>query len=293
MKYIYAMGTLPKDPTKGKVTVEPWWSYMDDAPFVQVKGLYSIEAQDATGKALATQGFNVSFVAQTNPPTELIDAPFEQGLPFPDGTTKFVIKKGTAVLYELKVTANAPEVKITAPASSDTISGTYTIKWTGTDKDNDPLYYDVEYSQDGTEENFFPLATSITTTQWTDDFSTLPGGDKAVIRVWVTDGINANVVDSAPFKVPAKAPEVWIDDPADKATIKADTETAFSGGGFDWQDGDLTSDTGLVWTSDVQGELGKGELIYATLKPGAHTITLTGTNSLKMTGTTTIKVTVK
>jgi hypothetical protein len=232
-------------------------------------------------------------VAQTNPPTELTDAPFELGLPFPDGVVKFVIKKADAVLYELKVSANAPEVKITSPASSDTISGTYTIKWTGTDKDNDPLFYDVEYSQDGTEENFFPLATSITTTQWTDDFSTFPGGDKAVIRVWATDGINANVVDSAPFKVPVKAPEVWIDDPADKATIKPDTETAFSGGGFDWQDGDLYSDTGLVWTSDVQGDLGKGELIFVTLKPGTHKITLTGTNSFKLSATATITVTVK
>ena len=77
------------------------------------------------------------------------------------------------MLQERKVSAHAPTVTITAPTASDSLTGTVTIKWTASDQDGDPLNYDVEYSDDG--ENWITLATDITNTQWTEDFSVLPG----------------------------------------------------------------------------------------------------------------------
>ena len=88
--------------------------------------------------------------------------------------------------------------------------------------------------------------------------------------------------------------DVAIDEPSPNTTIKAGTEIALSGSAYDLQDEDLYSDDALAWSSDLQGDLGTGELIYVdNLKPGTHTITLKATNSLKLSSTAKTTITVK
>ena len=214
-------------------------------------------------------------------------------IPFPDKTAAFRILKGTDVLIVVPVTPNAPEVKITAPTASETISDTYTIKWTGSDKDGDNLYYSVEYSDNG--EDWVALATEITKTEWTDDFSTIPGSDKPMgrVKVTATDGINATEVTSDLFSVPPKVPEVFIEEPEKDITIKAGEEIALVGSAYDLQDDWISDDTKLIWSSDLQGDLGGGELLYVdNLKPGKHAITLKATNNFGLSGTANVVVTV-
>ena len=292
IRYVAAYGFIGKD---GKVTIDPWYTFTDTTTLADGRGkVYTIEAVDAMSTTLASQPLDVEFVVHSNPPKDLDAAPFEVAVPFSDRTAAFRILKGTDVLKVVPVTPNAPEVKIIAPTASDTISETYTIKWSGSDKDGDNLYYTVEYSDNG--EDWVALAVEITKTEWTDDFSTIPGSDKPVgrVKVTATDGINATEVTSALFTVPPKAPEVFIEEPEGNAAFKAGQEVALSGGAYDLQDDWLYEDSQLVWSSDVQGELGGGETLYVdNLTTGKHTITLKATNSFKMTSVVTTTITIK
>lgn len=56
------------------------------------------------------------------------------------------------------------------------------------------------------------------------------------------------------------------------------------------EDGSLDAGA-LVWASDRQGALGTGRhMALATLQPGAHTLTLTATDSDAMTGTASVTI---
>jgi hypothetical protein len=290
IKYVAAFGYISK---AGDVTIEPWYTFTDTTVIKEKPGKYSIQAVDAMSVTLATQPFDLQFITLSNPPRAIDPAPFEIAVPFPDKTAAFKIMQGDKVLKIVPVTPNAPEVNLIAPQAGETISSTYTIKWEGKDKDGDKLYYAVEYSDNG--EDWVTLAVDIAATEWTDDFSTIPGSDQPVgrIKITATDGINATEATSALFSVPPQAPEVFIEEPEKDITIQAGEEIALSGAAYDLQDEWIYEDTQLVWSSDLQGELGGGELLYVdNLKPGKHTITLKATNSFKLSGTAKVIVTV-
>jgi hypothetical protein len=59
----------------------------------------------------------------------------------------------------------------------------------------------------------------------------------------------------------------------------------------DLQDGSLPA-SALVWRSSLDGIIGRGPSITATLKPATHVITLTGTNKAGLSGTASTTVTV-
>ncbi|MBI5034080.1 MAG: hypothetical protein HZB51_26465 [Chloroflexi bacterium] len=291
VKYIAAFGLIGKD---GKVTLEPWYSFMEDTVVKDEGGKYSIQAVDDAGKVLATMSFDLQFITASNPPRVIDSAPFELAVPFPEKTAAFNILKGTELLKAVKVSPNAPEVTILAPKESEKIDGKYTIKWDGKDKDGDKLAYTVEYSDNG--EDWITLASEISATTWEDDFATIPGGEKPTgrIKITATDGINATEVTSGLFSVPPKAPEVFIDEPEKEITIKAGEEIALSGEAYDLQDEWIVDDAALVWSSDLQGELGGGELLYIdNLKVGKHIITLKATNSFKLSSTAKVVVNVQ
>ena len=291
IRYVAAYGVISKD---GKVTPNHWYSFTDYASLPETSGKYSIQAVDAAGKVLASRAFDLQFVTTSNPPRTLTRVPFELAVPFPEKTATFNILNGTTVLQTIKVFPNAPEVTVLAPQAGDKLDGKYTIKWSGTHKDGAPLIYSVEYSDDG--EDWIALATEITATSWEDDFATIPGNTQPQgrIKITATDGVNATEVISGLFTVPPKAPDVFIEEPEKEITIKVGQEIALLGSAYDLQDEWLVDDNELVWSSDLQGELGNGELIYVdNLKPGKHTITLTATNSLKLSSRVTVVVNVK
>lgn len=292
-RYIYAAGFIPNPKQAGgKVELDPWYSFDDDAPFKAVKGDYSVEALDNAGKTLTSNSFKVQFFVPDQP-KELDKAPFEVVLPFPKEATKFVVKRGNTVLSERVVSKNAPTVSVLTPKANENVDGSYTITWEGKDADNDKLFYDIEYSPDGQEESFFFLAGGLSAAKHVENFKDLPGGDKAVVRITVTDGINSSEAVSAPFKVPAKPPEVFLDAPKANATFKAGQEISFEGAAYDMQIEDWLFEDELVWTSDKDGEIGKGELIYVDkLKKGDHTITLTATSPSGLKATKAIKITI-
>lgn len=289
-RWIYASGFIARN---GKVTVEPWYAFEDPYEHQDATGKpYTIRAVDAQNAPLASDALDVSFTADAHA-SPRDEAYFEVVLPFPEKTAAFQILNGTQVIHTVKVSANAPTVKVTAPAAGQTLNGAFTLKWEASDKDNDKLYYFVEFSTDGKE--WVTLAADLEKPEWAENFNDIPGSDKptARIRVTATDGINAAEAESGLFSVPPKAPEVYIEDPKPIAAFKVGSEVILDGWAYDLQDDEILDDELLVWTSSMQGELGKGSLLYVDdLKVGRHVITLKATNSFKLSSSAAVTITI-
>ncbi len=287
-RWIFAMGSIGKN---DKVLTLPWYSFSDSHEHKDSTGkLYSLRSVDAQGKTLASDALSIEFGGLDNKGDADFSL-FEISVPYPDSTAAFQIVKGDKVLKEIKVSANAPTVKVTAPKAGETLDKTYTFKWEGSDKDGDKLYYAIDYSIDG--QDWITLADNIEKNELTVDLSDLPGNDKPTARIMVsaTDGMNATDVESETFSVAPRAPVVDIESPKPSAGYKIGEVVSLKGTAYDYQDGEITGDDTLVWTSDIQGDLGKGELVNLNnLKQGKHVIMLKATNSFKVSGTASITI---
>jgi PKD domain len=90
-------------------------------------------------------------------------------------------------------------------------------------------------------------------------------------------------------KVKAKRPRVLISSPASSAQLSADQTLQLVASVQDLQDVPF-KDANVSWTSSLQGKLGEGTAITATLQPGTHQITATATNSASKSGSATVTV---
>lgn len=87
-------------------------------------------------------------------------------------------------------------------------------------------------------------------------------------------------------------PTVRITSPQDGATFETGETITFTCTARDIEDGELSGDS-IAWTSAIDGPLGTGnEFNTDELSPGAHTITVTATDSAEGYGTDEITVTV-
>jgi uncharacterized repeat protein (TIGR02543 family) len=88
-------------------------------------------------------------------------------------------------------------------------------------------------------------------------------------------------------------PVAVIASPADGSIYTYGDSITFTGSSTDAEDGGL-SGTSLVWTSDIDGEIGSGAtLAISSLSHGNHVITLTSTDGNGATGTDLINISIK
>ena len=74
--------------------------------------------------------------------------------------------------------------------------------------------------------------------------------------------------------VPTKPPAVEILAPLDGTTYLVGDVTVLEGSAYDLEDG-ILEESVLAWTSSLDGGLGTGSIMLASLSPGQHIITLT------------------
>ena len=86
-------------------------------------------------------------------------------------------------------------------------------------------------------------------------------------------------------------PTASIISPVDGSTSTTNFSIAFNGSGDDAEDGILTGDS-LVWTSNIDGEIGTGQSFTGSLGAGNHTITLTATDSQGASASTSVAFTI-
>ncbi len=113
------------------------------------------------------------------------------------------------------------------------------------------------------------------------------------ITLTVTDSDGATAVDGVVVNVAANtAPVAAITSPAGGASFTQGSSITFTGSGTDPEQGAL-SGASLVWTSDLDGQIGTGTTFATTaLTAGAHTVTLSATDGGGLSGTAMITVTI-
>ena len=260
-------------------------------------GDYSIDLVDANNGVISTTPFFSAF--QDDPEEPVNTAYFNFQIPVPAQSpgidvqsvsalpAKVQLKKGAQVLSEIKASANAPTVTITAPTAGQAISGTTTLKWTASDADGDALTFNVLYSPDNGQ-TWQPVAAGITGNQLNVNTDQLPGGSQAIFRVVATDGFNTTQADSAAFTKAASAPTVQILSPLPNTTGAPGDVVQLEGEASDPGNANLP-DTSFVWT-EGDNILATGRIGAAMLAPGQHTLTLKVTNGGSQIGESNVSV---
>ena len=285
--YFIASGLVYTDDT---AILYPIWVITSTTPENPPEGTqYCLEAQDASGAPLVSHCFDLTFMNYETGGATNVDG-FNLMLPYPVGVARIVLKKGAAELAVRTVSAHAPVAAVASPNGGETWSATgiYTVTWTASDADHDPLTYSVLYSPDGS--NWVPVGIAITETQLAVNSAELTGGNEARVRVLVSDGVNTSADESdAPFTVGRKGPQVFILSPESDVTIWPGAPLWLQGYAYDLEDGTLGEEA-LNWSSNRDGDLGTGTEVLVTLSPGQHIITLSATDGDGNTAITTINV---
>ncbi len=105
-------------------------------------------------------------------------------------------------------------------------------------------------------------------------------------------GLTGTASITLTITAPNQAPTALISAPANNTSVVQGTNVSFTGGGSDPEDGTL-SGASLVWTSNINGQIGTGtSFSTTTLSVGTHTITLTAKDHQGLAGTATITLTI-
>lgn len=271
------------------------------------EGDYAVELRNANQQVLSTQTFKVDFQSEYNTsgeghthaagtyeefdpnPTKQVDITLVA--PWVDGTTSIALTYKGKVLDQRTISGNPPTVKFTDPTTEQIWKAgeNRTLKWEGSDPDKDTLHYAVFYSHDGGK-SWQLLASELAESSLTLAVDTLAGGVDTRFRVVATDGVNTAIGETPlAIEVPNKAPMAIILEPS-AVLAEPGTIVVLRGSATDLEDGSLAGDK-LTWTSNVQGELGKGyEVAINTLSTGKHTLTLTAIDSQGISGSASVEI---
>jgi hypothetical protein len=210
-------------------------------------------------------------------------------LPVEDSMTRIELRYAGVAVDQRALSANAPAVSITLPATGATVSGGLAVGWTANDPDDDDLTFAVMYSADGMN-TWETLAMGIEDEALDLANVLLAGGSQSYLRVIGSDGFLTGTDVVGPFTMALHAPEATISSPAPEVVYWPVQLVSLYGTAYDLEDGALTGEA-LRWSSSLDGDLGTGEGISTVdLSTGRHVITLRVTDSDGMVGEATREI---
>lgn len=190
----------------------------------------------------------------------------------PQSTSLIRFYREDVILYEIKVSEDKPQVKLTWE-TPELVSGKQTVTWEGHHPRNQPLQYFLRYTHTNGE-NWQRIGLRTEEQHQEIDFDRLPGGKNCRVSIVATDGVNTVTYTSTPFQVDVKPCIAMIFLPQDGATFASESSILFQGQGFYMEESKAETED-LIWTSSKDGELGRGAILQTgRLSPGPHDITL-------------------
>jgi hypothetical protein len=292
--YAIASGITYKDGSVVKVAFEPAWEVITEALMENppVGTAYCLDLLDAGGTTLSSRCFDQPALSSGLPDS------FAIVLPLTGTPARLALRTGGALgpdepsaeVGSLSISAHPPQVTLDSPNGGESIGASVLAQWHASDSDpGTQLTFNLLYSPDNGV-NWEAIATGITTTQKTVDFSLIPGASSARLRVVASDGFHTAIDDSnGAFSVSSKNPMVDILSPVNYTQTNSG-KIDLLGSAYDVEDGALEG-AALAWTSSRDGPLGTGSsLAQVSLSPGLHLVTLTATDSQARTGSDSITV---
>ena len=179
---------------------------------------------------------------------------------------------------------NPPSTVITSPANGTTFAFGSTISFQGSAND----------AEDGNRTSSLVWTSSIDGQIGTGgSFSRVLSAGTHTITATATDsgGKTSSASISATVQSFNNPPAVVITGPETGYSCVSGATVLFTGAAIDAEDGDRTA--GIVWKSNLDGNLGTGGTVYKTLSVGSHTITATTTDSGGKSASDTITVVVQ
>jgi hypothetical protein len=177
---------------------------------------------------------------------------------------------------------NAPAVAITNPAPGSTLHEGTLIQWQASDADGGTLQAMVVYTHDSGQ-TLIPLAVGLEAGEWVLETDRLPMGSNVSVRVVVSDGFNTGTAEVTGLQFGTnRAPEAYIYSPQDGAQFFYGANVPLLGSASDAEDGELPT-SAMRWYSDLDGLLGTGPALNASMSLGSHTIEFRVTDSVGAT----------
>ena len=245
------------------------------------KGSYAVVLADARGRRVGRYRFAPQEVSEGAGRT--IDAV----VPFKPATRLITVVEGGRRLAAERVSAHAPSVEVVAPKRAPKGKQRVRVRWRSRDADGGRRTYTLLYAPKG--KRLVPVAAGLRKRSYRVDLSRLPGGRRARFVVIANDGVLTGTDASKPIRVAAKPPQVSITAPAGGAELSSEGPVQLVATVRDLQDPRFDG-ADVVWRSSLQGELGRGTVLAATLAAGDHAITATATNSAGQSSSATISV---
>lgn len=182
-----------------------------------------------------------------------------------------------------------PNIEITAPADSSVYEEDEQITFQGSanDPQDGDISNDITWSSD--IDSGLGTGASVSTSNLS------PGNHTITAQVsdsFAADGVAHTVQDTIGIEVREQTPAVTITSPSDQSAHNEGEDIDFIGSASDEQDGDITAN--LVWTSDVDGQIGTGgSFTRNDLSLGEHVITASVTDSDGYTGQDSVTIEVQ
>jgi len=254
-------------------------------------GAWTVATRDASGTILDQVSFNVAF-RDTDPGLGIRFGGGGVILPAGPAVAEVALMKGSSVIDSIARNGGPPGVTLLSPNGGENLSGTFTVQWSASDPDTDPLTFMLMVQCEGSG-GWTPAGLDVTGTSLSLDTADLPGGNTCDLRIIASDKKWSSSDDSdASIRIAAHPPEVEILSPGDGESFEAGTEVTLAGIASD-QDGDDLAVQDYVWSSDLSGLLGTGpRLSVKHLAVGSHDLSLTATDSGSLQGSATVSIVV-
>ncbi len=249
---------------------------------------YVVQQLDAAGAILSTSPLLLDrtgdgFGEQTG---------FVQFLDAMPGAAALQITNGATILASLDGTGSGPTVTGNAP-TYDAATHLLRWSWVAGDADGSPLFSSVHFSADGSA-NWQPVELLSGNSSISLDAGKLPGGTQCLLRVVVTDGFHSALAVTAPFALPAHAPEMTIIGATEGAKLAFGTQADLQAFALDAEEGSLPG-SGTSWAlSGPELRIKTGRTLSLNgLPPGQYSATATGTDSTGAAGSKTLSFEVR
>jgi len=253
----------------GELQLEPGFVVEAEPP--KTDGELTVEAL-SRGRAIAATrlplerpcGKPASPPATEHPPRVAIGL-----VEFPERATGLRVIHDGQTLLERTAPRPAGDPEVTWP---DALEGdAVSLSWRSPQRES---LASLGYSND-VGETWTPLSLPTAEETISFDASMLPGGDRCLLELAVTDGFRTARLRSKDYEVEAKGWVLWILSPGPGAALSAAEPVLLAAQAYQLEERRPGFDE-IVWRSSLDGGLGAGAQLLAALRAGDHTVVAEG-----------------